>query len=108
MRKVINVIICIIFLSLLNIQAFAHPGQTDSEGGHWNHSSGEYHYHHGEPAHDHISGRCPYDVNEVTSSSSSIDAEDKAFFTRVGYIVLGLIALGTGNRIRVEIKDRRK
>ena len=108
MRNITNLIICIIFLSLLNIQAFAHPGRTDSDGGHWNHSSGEYHYHHGKPAHDHISGRCPYDVNEVTSSSSSIDAEDKAFFTRVGYVCLGLIAFGIGNRIRVEIKERRK
>lgn len=25
----------------------AHPGRTDSNGGHWNHSTGTYHYHNG-------------------------------------------------------------
>ena len=29
---------------------FAHPGRTDSNGGHWNRSTGEYHYHSGEYA----------------------------------------------------------
>ena len=32
---------------------FAHSGGTDANGGHYDHSSGEYHYHHGQPAHQH-------------------------------------------------------
>lgn len=49
--------------------ASAHSGDTDSSGGHYNHSTGEYHYHHGYPAHQHIDGVCPY--MSYTSSGSS-------------------------------------
>ena len=49
----------------------AHSGRTDSSGGHYNRSTGEYHYHHGHPAHDHENGICPYKSNSKTNSSSS-------------------------------------
>ena len=39
----------------------AHSGGTDGNGGHYNHSTGEYHYHHGHPAHQHTNGVCFYD-----------------------------------------------
>jgi hypothetical protein len=42
------------------ITAFAHGGRTDDNGGHYNRDTGEYHYHHGHPAHDHPNGECPY------------------------------------------------
>lgn len=45
----------------------AHPGKTDSAGGHWDHSTGEYHYHHGYPAHQHIDGVCPYNFEDQTN-----------------------------------------
>ena len=32
----------------------AHPGRTDEQGGHTDHSTGEYHYHHGQSAHQHF------------------------------------------------------
>lgn len=38
-----------------------HSGGTDGAGGHYDHSTGEYHYHHGKPAHQHYGGKCPYD-----------------------------------------------
>lgn len=41
-----------------------HSGGTDGDGGHYNHSTGEYHYHHGYSAHQHYNGKCPYDVQE--------------------------------------------
>lgn len=38
-------------LSLISFfVASAHSGRTDSNGGHWNHATGEYHYHSGEYA----------------------------------------------------------
>jgi hypothetical protein len=54
----------------------AHSGGTDANGGHWNHKTGEYHYHHGYSAHQHPGGVCPYDAltsasNQSSSSSSS-------------------------------------
>lgn len=65
-----------IFLALA-IVAYAHPGRTDSAGGHTNHSTGEYHYHHGYSAHQHYDKDgdgtldCPYSFNDKTGSSSS-------------------------------------
>lgn len=50
------VLICIIAVSV-----FAHSGNTDSNGGHYNRTTGKYHYHHGERAHQHKDGKCPYD-----------------------------------------------
>ena len=50
--------------------ALAHPGGTDSKGGHTNHSTGEYHYHHGYSAHDHVDGVCPYDYDDRTGENS--------------------------------------
>lgn len=56
MRK----LLAILALLLLPVVALAHSGRTDSSGGHYNRSTGEYHYHHGEPAHQHPNGVCPY------------------------------------------------
>lgn len=49
----------------LTISSVAHPGRTDSRGGH-NSPSG-YHYHHGYPAHSHSGGVCPYDYDDKTN-----------------------------------------
>lgn len=65
-----------VMLSFLAFVAFAHTGGTDSKGGHTNHSTGEYHYHHGYPAHSHYDMDddgdidCPYDFDNQTNHSS--------------------------------------
>ena len=59
---------CFVFAAAcaLSSIAFAHPGRTDSNGGHYVTAAGEYRYHHCSPAHDHydIDGDgvldCPY------------------------------------------------
>lgn len=53
---------CIVALALALIPTvvLAHPGRTDSSGGHYNRRTGEYHYHHGYPEHQHTNGICPY------------------------------------------------
>lgn len=48
----------------------AHPGRTDSSGGHHNRSTGGYHYHHGYPAHQHVNGVCPYEYDDKTGWNS--------------------------------------
>lgn len=64
-----------LFFSLA-VTAFAHPGKTDSKGGHTDHSTGEYHYHHGYSAHQHYDQDgdgildCPYQFIDKTDSSS--------------------------------------
>lgn len=53
------------------VAVFAHPGKTDSNGGHFDRSTGEYHYHHGYPAHQHENGTCPYDFDNNEKSTES-------------------------------------
>ena len=80
-------IISLLFVLFLCLQVpavvFAHPGRTDSNGGHTDHSTGEYHYHHGYPAHQHYdmdgdgTVDCPYKLKDqanhsTTSSSNNI------------------------------------
>ena len=67
MKKTFSVLLCFI---LLFCTASAHAGRTDANGGHWDRSTGEYHYHHGYPAHQHTNGICPYDYSDQTSSNS--------------------------------------
>ena len=77
MKKTLLVISIIILSALLSISVNAHPGRTDSSGGHTNHSTGEYHYHHGYSAHEHydMDGDgdldCPYDFKDKTNHNSS-------------------------------------
>ena len=68
--KRISVLLITILLLLLTVPAYAHPGKTDDNGGHYNRSTGEYHYHHGHPAHQHPNGVCPYDFDDRTGYNS--------------------------------------
>lgn len=64
--------IAAILVLLLVSVAYAHPGGTDSSGGHHVGGSDEYHYHHGYSAHSHrdMDGDgdldCPYDFKDNT------------------------------------------
>lgn len=66
--------LCLLVLSCF--PASAHPGATDANGGHTNRKTGEYHYHHGYPEHQHYDmdgdGKpdCPYDFEDKTGQSS--------------------------------------
>lgn len=57
MKTKIIMLLIITCLCSLSLPASAHSGRTDSNGGHYDHSTGEYHYHHGYPEHQH------YDIN---------------------------------------------
>ena len=66
----------VLLLLLFAVIVFAHSGKTDSNGGHFDHSTGSYHYHHGYSAHSHYDmngdGKldCPYNFNDKTSHNS--------------------------------------
>lgn len=63
-KKCIAALVCTLLCCLLlPLTVFAHPGRTDSQGGHYDHQNGGYHYHHGYPAHDHPGGVCPYETD---------------------------------------------
>ena len=64
-------LIIVLTLSFLALPISAHSGKTDSRGGHYDSSTGEYHYHHGYSAHQHTNGKCPYDYDDKTSYNSN-------------------------------------
>lgn len=72
-KRFLALLLC---LFLLCSSVFAHSGKTDANGGHYDRSTGEYHYHHGYPAHQHydMDGDgvvdCPYDFDDQTDHSS--------------------------------------
>ena len=77
MKKIILTLSILAMITAFTPGVNAHPGGTDSEGGHTNHNTGEYHYHHGYPAHDHydMDGDgdvdCPYDFEDLTNRGST-------------------------------------
>ena len=56
------------------MEAEAHSGRTDSNGGHHDYKNksglGSYHYHHGYGPHLHPNGVCPYTSGSASSSGS--------------------------------------
>lgn len=70
-KYILALVTVLLLLTLVPIWAFAHSGGMDSKGGHTDHSTGEYHYHHGYPAHQHPGGKCPYDYDNNTKYNSS-------------------------------------
>ena len=88
----------LLFLLLLTVpSASAHPGRTDSNGGHTDSSTGEYHYHHGYPAHQHYDmdgdGKkdCPYEFKDKTGSTSGTSS--KSSFSSSSSSTSGLTTL---------------
>lgn len=75
-KNIILLAAAVLVMSSLLFPAAAHPGGTDANGGHTDQDSGEYHYHHGYPAHQHHDmdgdGRpdCPYDFDDKTNYGS--------------------------------------
>ena len=68
MKKLHFILCCILIITTF---AYAHSGRTDSKGGHYNRSTGEYHYHHGYPAHSVCGINCPYNNIDATNRKSS-------------------------------------
>lgn len=65
---------CIVLLTTV---VSAHSGRTDSNGGHYDHSTGKYHYHHGYSAHQHYDmdgdgvKDCPHDFEDKTKYNNN-------------------------------------
>lgn len=79
-KRICFITVCLILalcLQLLAIVTTAHPGRTDANGGHYNHSTGGYHYHHGYSAHQHYDMNgdgikdCPFEFKDQTNHSNS-------------------------------------
>ena len=71
-KKVIKIFLILLTLILSSMYCYAHSGNTDANGGHYDRSTGVYHYHHGHPAHQHSNGVCPYETptNDISGNNS--------------------------------------
>lgn len=91
MKRALTVILCLILLLILVFPCSAHPGRTDANGGHWNHSTGEYHYHSG-------TGTSGSSSNNNRPSSSTPkdwanDDADTPLKQTLDYVILVLLIL---------------
>ena len=82
-KKLISIFLVILTIISIGVNAYAHSGKTDSNGGHRDNENksglGSYHYHcGGNPAHLHTNGVCPY-----SSSSSSSESNDSSSSSNV-------------------------
>lgn len=69
MKKIVVLILVVLILFCCISVVYGHSGRTDSSGGHYDKSTGEYHYHHGYSAHEHPNGFCPYEIPETIEPS---------------------------------------
>ncbi len=80
-------VLLVLFLVSISccVTAFCHPGKTDANGGHYDNSTGEYHYHHGYPAHQHddVDGDgvpdCPYEFDDCTGWNSGTNSGSRSY-----------------------------
>lgn len=114
MKSYSRIAILLLLAFSLAMPVLAHPGNTDSNGGHTDRSTGEYHYHHGYPEHQHwdMDGDgdidCPYDFEDKTKNNTYRDSlsnsngnskppkEESAFLGFVKELLkfIGMIAIG--------------
>lgn len=78
MKKMHFIIFTFVFVLMLSSLVYAHPGRTDENGGHYDRSTGEYHYHHGYPAHQHENDVCPYDYDDNTDHQNTTVSSDNS------------------------------
>ncbi len=80
-KPAILFIVLLILIGACTLTVFAHSGRTDENGGHYDTSTGEYHYHHGWPPHDHDGGECPYDFVDNVDHDRDESSEDSSSST---------------------------
>lgn len=86
-------ILSLVVILLQPLSAYAHSGGTDSSGGHYNHNTGDYHYHHGFPAHEHPGGKCPYAGKDPYYTNDSSGGGDDASWVIWLILIVIFVAL---------------
>ena len=93
---------------MIPFNTFAHSGRTDEYGGHWDNTTGEYHYHHGYPAHQHINGICKYNYVDNTehktgtteydhSNNSPVKSDDVKYIALIIFSVIVVLLFISGS-----------
>lgn len=83
--KLFKILLIVCFAILINASPVqAHSGRTDSNGGHYVTDTGEYHYHHGYPSHQHLDGICTY--KNIAHSNSSSGSHSELFMIFISLV----------------------
>lgn len=83
MKKRVVIMCFLLFFISVDCFCLAHPGRTDLNGGHYDRSTGEYHYHYGNS-----SGRIVSNSNQsfynnmITNTNTSIVKNTSSNFAR--------------------------
>lgn len=84
MRRITSLCtITVLLFCLFTLQTFAHPGSLDENGGHYDHSTGEYHYHEGINQDNNPSGdsyNYYYDNHKSDNISDTVSKMEKLTF----------------------------
>ena len=106
-RKCLFPLLALILLFILPVSALAHPGGTDVNGGHY--EDGEYHYHHGYPAHQHEGGVCPYASNDLSGSGEAVGNNDSPSAERfpISGANSALKSSASPSAVKVSLNDNR-
>ncbi|MCL1912538.1 MAG: Ig-like domain-containing protein [Eubacteriaceae bacterium] len=78
-KRIISALIILTMILILPLDVIAHPGRTDSSGGHKDNNNksglGSYHYHcGGHPPHLHSNGACPYSPSGNSNQTKQMPA----------------------------------
>lgn len=90
----------LIFIILISITTsfciYAHSGRTDSKGGHHDRINGGYHFHHGNPPHQHIDGVCELTLRKKQKNTYSSSSSTSSKQNNWGLVLVGVIGIGAG------------
>jgi hypothetical protein len=84
----LKLLVALTVFFLFTFRIFSHGGDTDRYGGHYQRSTGTYHFHHGMGPHDHPNGQCPYDQPVVKSTPS--EPEQPSWTTNIIAMIIGI------------------
>lgn len=110
-RFYFKITILLLMFNLICLTSFAHSGGTDRQGGHKDHYTGEYHFHHGHGPHQHPDGICvlPTQQNMNNNYNKNInptnyitdqDAYSYSYSPNNSVWAVGILGLGAGLLIK--------
>lgn len=111
MKRILNltITIALLFAAFFYTTVLAHSGGTDANGGHYDRTTGEYHYHHGYPAHQHEGGVCPYASNDLSGSGEAVGNNDSPSAERfpISGANSALKSSASPSAVKVSLNDNR-
>lgn len=85
-EKKICLLIVILSVFMIPFSAFAHPGRTDANGGHYDRKTGKYHYHNGGSSRSTSSTRSKSSSKGSTGISKKTTAPSRVYASKINAV----------------------